>query len=146
MVWVKGNLEEIVKRAMAVKIHVIEEDPFEKGLRAALNLGHTVGHALELVSEFDLRHGEAIAIGMVVEAKYAEKIGLAQKGLTDTITATLANMGLPTQIPDAMPRAELIRAMWMDKKKNSKVIRFALPLEIGKVELVDVGDLEDVLE
>ncbi|HKI52614.1 MAG TPA: bifunctional shikimate kinase/3-dehydroquinate synthase, partial [Anaerolineales bacterium] len=57
MDWVKQNLEEIVRRAMAVKIKVIEEDPYEKGIRASLNLGHTVGHAVELVSKFQLRHG-----------------------------------------------------------------------------------------
>ncbi|MFT3891259.1 MAG: 3-dehydroquinate synthase [Anaerolineales bacterium] len=96
MDWVKENLEEIVKRAMAVKIKVIEDDPYEKGIRAALNLGHTVGHAVELVSKFELRHGEAIAIGTVVEAKYAERIGIAYKGLTDKIAATLSALGLPT--------------------------------------------------
>ena len=67
--WVKGNLEEIVKRAMAVKIRIIEEDPFEKNVRATLNLGHTVGHAVELVSRFQVRHGEAVAIGMVAEGR-----------------------------------------------------------------------------
>ena len=98
--WVKSNLEQIVKRAMAVKIKVIEEDPYEKGFRAALNLGHTVGHAVELVSQFELRHGEAIAIGMVVEARYAEKIGIAEPGLCDTIAGVLSGFGLPVQIPD----------------------------------------------
>jgi 3-dehydroquinate synthetase len=146
MDWVKVNLEEIVKRAMAVKIKVIEEDPYEKGFRAALNLGHTVGHAVELVSKFELRHGEAIAIGMVVEASYAERIGLAREGLTQVISNTLSNLGLPTDMPGAMPRAEILRAMRVDKKKNAKSIRFALPVYIGKVELVEVSDLESVLE
>jgi shikimate kinase / 3-dehydroquinate synthase len=144
--WVKANLEEIVKRAMAVKIKVIEEDPYEKGFRAALNLGHTVGHAVELVSKFQLRHGEAIAIGMVTEAKYAERIGLAKAGLADAIASTLSELGLPTSIPNGMPREEIIRAMRVDKKKNATTIRFALPVEIGKVELVGVKDLEKVLE
>lgn len=144
--WARSNLEEIVKHAMAVKIKVIEADPYEKGFRAALNLGHTVGHGVELVSKFELRHGEAIAIGMVAEAKYAERIGLAQKGLTYTIERTLSNLALPTQIPDAMRREEIIRAMRVDKKKNAKSIRFALPVYIGKVELVEVSDLESVLE
>ena len=67
--WIKDHFEEVVKRAMAVKINIIEEDPNEKGVRASLNLGHTVGHAVELVSHFRLRHGEAVAIGMVAEAK-----------------------------------------------------------------------------
>jgi 3-dehydroquinate synthase len=144
--WIKDHLEEIVRRAMAVKIKVIEDDPYERGFRAALNLGHTVGHAVELVSKFDLRHGEAIAIGTVVEARYAEQIGLAKRGVSGMICKTLSALGLPVEIPDEMPREEIIRAMRMDKKKNAKAIRFALPVEIGKVELVDVTDLESVLE
>ena len=144
--WVKDNLEAIVKRAMAVKIKVIEEDPYEKGIRAALNLGHTVGHAVELVSKFNLRHGEAIAIGTVVEAKYAERKGIASNGLADKIAETMSALGLPIHIPEEMPRKEIIRAMRVDKKKSAKAIRFALPVEIGKVELVDVSDLEEVLE
>jgi shikimate kinase / 3-dehydroquinate synthase len=144
--WVGVNIEEIVKRAMAVKIRIIEEDPYEKGFRAALNLGHTVGHAVELVSRFALRHGEAIAIGMVTEASYAEHIGIAQQGTAESIREVLLKLGLPTQIPDGMSRAEMIAAMRVDKKRNSKVIRFALPVEIGQVKLVDVGDLEEVLQ
>jgi len=77
MDWVKNNLEDVVKRAMAVKIHIIEEDPYEKGIRATLNLGHTVGHAVELVSGFKLTHGESVAIGMAVEAAYAVRVGVA---------------------------------------------------------------------
>ncbi len=146
MNWLKENLEEIVKRAMAVKIKVIEEDPYEKGIRATLNLGHTVGHAVELTSQFNLRHGEAVAIGTVVEARFAEKIGLARAGLADQIAATLSSLGLPVQVPEGMPRAEIIRAMRVDKKKSAKAIRFALPVEIGKVELVDVSDLDEVLD
>ena len=144
--WVKNNLEEVIKHAMAVKIKVIEEDPYEKGIRAALNLGHTVGHAVELVSKFKLRHGEAIAIGTVAEAKYAAQVGLAVDGLVDAVTESLKALGLPIQIPEAMPRDEIIRAMRVDKKKNAKAIRFALPVEIGKVELVEVTDLESVLD
>jgi len=143
---VKDDLEQIVKRAMSVKIKVIEEDPYEKGFRAALNFGHTVGHAVELVSKFQLRHGEAIAIGMVAEAKLAEHLTVAGKGLADMISKVLSSLGLPDQIPKEMPREKIIQAMRMDKKKNAHAIRFALPAEIGKVELVDVSDLEAVLE
>jgi shikimate kinase / 3-dehydroquinate synthase len=143
---IKGDLEQVVKRAMAVKIKVIEDDPYEKGFRAALNLGHTVGHAVELVSKFELRHGEAIAIGMVAEAIYAERIGIAKNGLSDEITAVLTGLGLPVQIPDELSREEILRAMRVDKKKTAASIRFALPVEVGKVELVEVTDLESVLE
>jgi 3-dehydroquinate synthetase len=146
MDWIKGNLEEVVKRAIAVKIKVIEEDPYEKGFRAALNLGHTVGHAVELVSKFDLRHGEAIAIGMAAEAAYAARVGLATQGLVDAVQDSLKALNLPIAIPQEMPREEIIQAMRVDKKKNAKVIRFALPVEIGRVELLDVSDLETVLD
>jgi 3-dehydroquinate synthase len=146
MDWVKANLEEVVKRAMAVKIRVIEADPYEKGFRAALNLGHTVGHAVELVSKFELRHGEAISIGMVAEVRYSARVGLAGAGVVEAIESTLSALGLPIHIPEGMPREEIIRVMRVDKKKNAKAIRFALPVEIGRVELVDVADLESVID
>jgi shikimate kinase / 3-dehydroquinate synthase len=144
--WVKANLEEIVKRAMAVKVKVIEEDPYERGFRAALNLGHTVGHAVELASKFSLRHGEAISIGMVIEANYAERTGFARKGLSNEIASVLSKLGLPTSIPHQMQSEDILRAMRVDKKKNNARIRFALPVEIGKVKLVDVSNLEAVLD
>lgn len=143
---INENLKQIVTRAMSVKIKIIEADPYEKDIRATLNLGHTVGHAVELVSKFQLRHGEAVAIGMVTEARYAERIGLANTGLADDIAKVLSSIGLPIQIPNELPREEIIRAMKVDKKKNVQAIRFALPVQIGKVELVDVTDLEVVLD
>jgi 3-dehydroquinate synthase len=143
--WARANTETIVKRAMAVKIRVIEDDPYEKGFRAALNLGHTVGHAVELVSGFRLRHGEAVAVGTVVEADYAERLGIAPKGLPDAIRETLSALGLPIQIPNGLPRDDIIRAMRVDKKRSAKSIRFALPAEIGKVELMDVTELDEVI-
>lgn len=142
---VKENLDEIIKRAMAVKIQVIEEDPYEKGIRASLNLGHTVGHAVELVSKFKLHHGEAIAIGIVAEARFAERIGIAEMGLSRRITEVLSSLGLPTEIPTELPQEEILRAMRVDKKKNAASIRFALPAAIGRVQLVEVKDLESVL-
>jgi 3-dehydroquinate synthetase len=144
--WVKDHLEEMVKRAMAVKIQIIEEDPYERGIRAALNLGHTVGHAVELVSKFQIRHGEAVAIGMVVEARLAERLTVATKGVSEVIAGSLSALSLPVHIPRELPREDLIRAMHRDKKKSNGFVRFALPAEIGRVELVDVDDLEMVLE
>ncbi|HUH99246.1 MAG TPA: 3-dehydroquinate synthase [Anaerolineales bacterium] len=144
--WIKANLEEVVQRAVAVKVAIIEEDPYEQGLRASLNLGHTVGHAVELVSHFQLRHGEAVAIGMAAEAKLAERLKVATQGLSEVVAGALSALGLPSEIPRGLPRDELIRAMQMDKKRSKGVVRFALPVEIGRVELLDVTDLESVLE
>jgi shikimate kinase / 3-dehydroquinate synthase len=143
---VKSDLEQVVKRAMAVKIKIIEEDPYERAFRAALNLGHTIGHAVELVSRFQLRHGEAIAIGMVAEAKLAERLDLAVPGLSDKIRQTLITLGLPTDIPLDLSRQAILRTIRVDKKKDASAIRFALPVDIGEVELVEITDLESVLE
>ena len=135
----------VVRRAMALKIRVIQEDPFEGGLREVLNLGHTVGHAVELVSEFRLRHGEAVAIGMVAEARLAEKIGLAEQGLSARIAQTLRGLDLPTEIPSDLDPALIVRAMRVDKKKARGTVRFALPEGIGSVKPgVTVEDLNEV--
>jgi len=139
---VKNDLTNVVQHAMAVKIRVVETDPFERGLRAALNLGHTVGHALELVSGFRLRHGEAIAIGMVAEARLAKRLGLAGDGLSDQIAETLRGLNLPVEIPPDLPREDVLKAMRVDKKKALGIVRFALPVVIGEVRTgVEVEDL-----
>jgi 3-dehydroquinate synthase len=139
---VKKDLANLVRRSMGVKIRVIEEDPFERSLRAALNLGHTVGHAIELVSDFKLRHGEAVAIGMVAVARLAERLGLAKDGLSTQIAEALQALGLPVEIPPDLLQADILKAMQLDKKKAAGVIRFALPVAIGEVRTgVEIEDL-----
>ncbi len=126
-------LDEIVRRAIAVKIRVIQADPYEKGIRAALNLGHTLGHAIESVSGYHLRHGEAVAIGMVAAARLAEKEGIASPGLAQKIEAVLIGLGLPTHIPRDLPVDKILQAMRVDKKKLDGSLRFVLPVQIGEV-------------
>ena len=145
---VKLDLTRVVRQAMGVKVRFIEQDPFEAGLRASLNLGHTVGHALEVVSHYRLRHGEAVAIGMVVEARLAERLGLTQVGIgiADRIKAVLTEIGLPTEVPPDLETANIIQAMKFDKKKERNVVNFALPVDIGSVRIgIAVSDLEMVL-
>ncbi|MEJ2486465.1 MAG: 3-dehydroquinate synthase, partial [Anaerolineales bacterium] len=140
------NPGPIVRQAMAVKIKIINQDPYEKNIRAALNLGHTIGHAVELVSGFKIRHGEAVSIGMVAEAQLAERLSVAEKGLTATLVKVLEGLGLPVKIPGNLPRTEIIRAMKMDKKKAGKVVRFSLPVRIGEVSVgIAIENLEEVL-
>jgi 3-dehydroquinate synthase len=129
-----AEFAEIVRRSVAVKVQVIETDPFEKGLRAVLNLGHTVGHAVELVSNYSLRHGEAVAIGMVVEASMAEQVGMADAGLAEAIAANLRHLGLPTAIPPHLDAQAILNAMQVDKKRAGGKVRFALPVRIGEVK------------
>ena len=144
---VKANLAEIVRRAMAVKIKVIESDPFEVGLRAALNLGHTIGHALETVSRYRVRHGEAVAIGMVVEARLAERIGITSPGLSERIGVTLLELGLPVQIPPDLSPDDIIHTVQYDKKMHSGIIHFTLPVNIGEVRVgVEVENLDLAFE
>ena len=127
------DLEGLVRQAVQVKIRVINEDPYEKGRRAVLNLGHTVGHALELVSDFQLRHGEAVAIGLVAEAQIAVQLGLAQPELPGEIANTLLNLGLPVQIPAGLDLGRVLQVMKRDKKKTAGDVKFALPEKIGAV-------------
>jgi 3-dehydroquinate synthase len=132
---VNANLAEIVRRAMAVKIRVIEQDPYEQGQRAALNLGHTLGHAIELASDFRLRHGEGVAIGMLAATRYAQRIGLAAPGLADRIEAALAGLGLPVALPPGLDRERILAGIGVDKKRKAGKVRLALPVEIGQVQV-----------
>jgi 3-dehydroquinate synthase len=143
---INANLTDIIKRAVRVKVDVIEEDPYEKGKRASLNLGHTIGHAVEIESEFKLKHGEAIAIGIVAESRLAEKMGLAELGLTEKIIAVFETLKLPTSLPMEMNRPRIIGFMKNDKKKSGNAVHFALPIKIGTVRTgIAIGNLEETL-
>lgn len=143
---VQDNLDWIVRRAMAVKVKVIQEDPYEKGVRKALNLGHTVGHGIEIASDYHLSHGEAVGIGMIIEARLAELIGLAEKGLANQISATLTALGLPVKVPSGLSTDRIAQAMMLDKKRSAGKVYFALPVKIGQVAWnVAVEDWENIL-
>jgi len=121
---------------LQVKIDIVEEDPFERGRRAVLNLGHTTAHGLEQVSEFTLRHGDAVSIGMVAAARIAEALGRAEPGLAARIAEVLAAWGLPVACPP-YPMDVIWAAMTHDKKKQGKGLRWVLPRAVGDVEIVD---------
>jgi shikimate kinase/3-dehydroquinate synthase len=123
-------------RALQVKIAVVEEDPFEGGRRAVLNLGHTVAHGLERLSDFSMRHGEAVSIGMVAAARIAAELGLAVPALADRIEAVLAGWGLPVSCPPFDADA-VWEAMAYDKKRQGSRLRWVLPRAIGEVEIVE---------
>jgi 3-dehydroquinate synthase len=134
------DIQEIVRRSINVKVDVVREDPFEKGRRAALNLGHTIGHGIEVASQFLLSHGEAIGIGTIAEAKIAEWLGLAQPGLSDRIEMVTELVGLPTRFAN-LETDTIVQLMRSDKKKQLGRLKFALPRAIGDVVIgVDVKD------
>lgn len=130
---IQSQSAEVIARAIAVKVSVIQSDPFESGLRAVLNLGHTLGHALEAASEFRWRHGEAVASGMVAAARLAERRGLAELGLAEKISAVLQIYNLPVDLINHAPAQSILKLMRKDKKRASGAHRFVLPQSIGKV-------------
>jgi len=136
----------VILRAIAVKTAIVQIDPFEINRRAELNFGHTIGHGLEVLSNFTLRHGEAVSIGMVVETTLAERIGLARPGLRDEIAKLLNVIGLPTSLPPGLAIDSLIGAMQMDKKRVGGVVQFSLPVEIGEVKSgIEIDHLSEKL-
>jgi shikimate kinase / 3-dehydroquinate synthase len=126
-----GNVTQL-EQAMRVKVRVVEADPFEKGERATLNLGHTIGHGVEAASRYRLRHGEAVAVGMVAEAELARRMGLAEDGLVERIARVAQAVGLPTRSAGLDP-ARVRAAMGSDKKKSAGRLKFALPKRLGQV-------------
>ena len=134
-----SSLATFVARALAVKVRCVREDPLEKNIRGKLNLGHTVGHAVEIVSNFTIQHGEAVAIGTVEEARLAVRLGLAPAEWPDRVAAPFARVGLPTALPEGCTFESLVPIMERDKKKKGGVVRFALPCALGDVRLVPVA-------
>ncbi len=125
---------DLLAQAVRVKIRVVEEDPFEQGIRAALNLGHTLGHAVEQTSGYTLRHGEAVGLGMLAAAHFAQALGLAPAALATRIGEVLEHCGLPVRLP-AMPIDSILNNILRDKKKRGNSIRWVLPIHIGQVEI-----------
>jgi 3-dehydroquinate synthase len=141
-----ADWSQVVSRAMAVKVRVILEDPYEKERRASLNLGHTLGHAIELVSGFGLKHGEAVAVGTLAAARLSERMDLARPGLAEEIDAVLAGLELPTEIPTVLDLEEVLSVMQRDKKKAAGKVRFVLPVDIGDVRWgIEVEDPRSIL-
>ena len=130
-----GEWYRWIARSLQVKTKVVEEDPYERGRRAVLNLGHTVGHAIEQLSGFSLRHGEAVSIGMVAAAEIAVAQGLAKSPLPGRIAAALAAHDLPVRCPP-LDGEEIWEVMGRDKKKQGRQLRWILPRAIGAVEIV----------
>jgi 3-dehydroquinate synthase len=133
------RMVSLIVRSVEIKADVVSRDEREEGLRKVLNFGHTIGHAVEMVSGFSLLHGEAVAIGMALESKLAERIGLAQAGTAATVTRTLQAAGLPTTLPPGFESDAVIEAMRSDKKARSGKTRFALPLRIGAMAGEETG-------
>ena len=136
-------LARTVPEAVRVKVDVVAADPKEQGRRAVLNLGHTIGHALERLSGFTLRHGEAVSIGMVTATRLAVRLGLCEAGLEARLVALLERLGLPVRGP-RIEADRLWAAMETDKKRRHGAVRFVLPVRLGEVILRDGVSSDDL--
>jgi 3-dehydroquinate synthase len=129
----ESSVERIVARCLALKGRVVASDEREAGPRAILNFGHTVAHAIEAATDFRVAHGEAVSIGVVAEARLAERITGLPRADVDRIEALLRAFGLPVRPPRGLDLRRLSSAARRDKKTRSGVVRCALPERIGRM-------------
>jgi 3-dehydroquinate synthase len=146
VMWCEQNAERLLSLDMEalqyalyqgcrIKAHIVSQDERESGLRAVLNLGHTIGHALEAVARYDeFLHGEAVAIGMVGAARLARYAGFSGR-LAAEVERILQKFNLPVRIPRHMDTDEIMAAMMHDKKFKEGRMVFVIPAEIGRVEI-----------
>ena len=124
-------LTRLIWRSVEIKADVVSGDERESGRRAILNAGHTVAHALEQTSNYELPHGEAVALGLVVECQLAEQLGLAPNGLRQRVADLLTRLGLPQQLSPGLDPGSVLGSMATDKKNRGDQIHFALPARVG---------------
>lgn len=127
---------DFVRRAVQVKIDVVEKDPYEQNIRAWLNLGHTFAQAIEPVSGYQWRHGEAVAVGLVGAARLSVAHGLCDATLADQVERWVREAGLPVSYADFDPR-DLRAAMNYDKKRQGSTVRFVLLRGVGQPGIYD---------
>ena len=140
-------LEEAVAACVACKASIVAADERESGRRALLNYGHTLAHALETTGSYDLRHGEAVAIGLVFAARLAERLGRIGEDRVEEHIRTVASYDLPIAVPRGSDPGALVAAMGRDKKVSAKGLTFVLdgPTGLQVVEGIDPGTVADAI-
>ena len=131
-------LETIITRSCQAKAEVVGQDEKESGIRAILNYGHTIGHAVESLTNYkQFVHGEAVAIGMVAAGKIAVEMGLWTKEEAQRQDTLIAKTGLPADIPSELTIEDILETIKSDKKVKAGKVRFILPTSIGEVMIID---------
>ena len=139
---IKGQLEDIIENCIKNKRDVVNEDERDVGVRQLLNLGHTAAHSIETLSSFEISHGSAVAMGMVLIARAAQKLGLCPQNDVDEIVKMLKDYNLPTECPfSADSLAEIALS---DKKRKGDKIDLIVPFGIGNSQIypINVSSLE----
>jgi len=130
---------ELVARSVEIKADVVRRDEREGGVRKVLNFGHTIGHAVELLSGYALLHGDAVAIGMCCESALAEHLGLARAPTSARVWSAIVAAGLPARVPASIVVDDIIAATHSDKKARYGRVEYALPSRIGAMAGADRG-------
>jgi len=133
--------DEIVTRCAAIKAEIVEQDETDRGIRNILNFGHTLGHAIETVSSYKVKHGQGVAIGMLAAAIISEQGGFCAANVAARLKALIQKAGLPVKIPH-LDLAKIMQAMQHDKKKTDGRVRFVLLKAIGEAFLYDEIEME----
>jgi 3-dehydroquinate synthase len=127
-------LTHIIKRSCEIKAAVVSKDERESGLRAILNYGHTIGHAIETVTGYTrFNHGEAVAIGMHLEARLAQLLNFIDRDQVSRIKVLIDSYGLPSELPEDIDVNSILFSMQLDKKTIAGELKFILPEKIGSV-------------
>ena len=126
-------LERMVKKCVHLKMKIVSHDPYEAGERRVLNFGHTIGHAIERIEGYKIAHGEAIAIGMIVEGFIAFKMGFLREKEFDKIYQIFKFMGFPLALSKDVTQPKMVEAMQTDKKGHGGSVRMVILRGIGDV-------------
>ena len=132
------SINYLIEKSIQIKSNIVNQDERENGLRKKLNFGHTIGHAIEVNSDYN--HGEAISIGMVLAAKLSHKKGYCSESIVKMIESLLTNIGLP--ISTDISSDKLMEAILKDKKKKGMEIDFVFVEDIGKLKIEKVSAME----
>jgi 3-dehydroquinate synthase len=142
-----GVLEKVVARCCEIKARLVEKDERDQGPRMVLNYGHTIGHALEAATGYrGYTHGEAVAVGMRVVSRIAQKLGILRAEDVERQEALLKTLGLPTSVRGDVDLKSVTDAMRLDKKVLSDRIRFVVPRAIGDVYVTDEIPVQTAVE
>ncbi|MFH2011188.1 MAG: 3-dehydroquinate synthase [Pseudomonadota bacterium] len=134
---------KVVKRCCSIKAKIVEEDEKESGVRSILNFGHTLGHAIEVLTNYKgYKHGEAVAIGMVVAIHISVESGVCNKDAFYRVKGLIQKAGLPTELPE-FSRDEYISVIKLDKKMGNNKVKFVMLEHIGRVKFTDLA-AEDI--
>ncbi len=143
---VRSSITDVIYRCVTIKGRLVEEDEHDNGARRLLNLGHTIGHAIENLSEYTFPHGHAVAVGMVMIARAGELMGITEAGTSERLARVLSKNGLPTST--GYSAEELYTAALSDKKRSGDSITLVMPEKIGSCRLMTVSlpEFSDIVE